>query len=51
VGGGVLGAAGAPVGWVFVAPSDVSCRRFPGGVYIQAGGSGVTGSVTIKYNR
>lgn len=51
VNGAALGASGAPVGWVFVAPNDAACRMFPGGVYIQAGSSGVTGRLTIKYNK
>lgn len=49
VGGAVLGSSGSPVGWVWTAPSDLTCRRFPGGVYIQAGSSGATGSVTVKF--
>lgn len=51
VNGAVLGASGAPVGWLFVAPNDAACRMFPGGVYVQAGSSGVTGRLTIKYNK
>lgn len=51
VGGAVLGSSGSPVGWTWIANSDSTCRRFPGGVYVIAGGAGVTGSLTIKYNR
>ena len=49
VGGGVLGSSGSPAGWTWTAPTDAECRIFPGGVYLQANGSGATGSVIIKY--
>ena len=51
VGGAALGSAGTPTGWSWLANSDATCRRFPGGVYIQSNGAGVTGSLTIKYNK
>lgn len=40
-----------PTSWAFMANNDASCRIFPGGVYIVAGSSGVTGKMTIKFNR
>lgn len=49
VGGGALGAMGAPVGWSWNASRDSECRIFPYGVYLVAGSGGATGSVTIKY--
>lgn len=49
LGGAVLGAIGAPVTWLWNSPIDSGCRAFPYGVYIVAGSSGATGSVTIKY--
>ncbi len=50
VNGGILGATGAPAGWAFTPSNAAGCRLFPGGVYIQAGSSGVTGRLTISYN-
>lgn len=47
--GAALGSGGTKTSWSYVAAGDSYCRRFPGGVYVQAGGAGVTGSVTIKY--
>lgn len=49
VGGGVLGGVGAPVGWGWGVSRDSDCRPFLYGVYLVAGTSGATGSVTIKY--
>lgn len=34
--------------WPFMAPSDGTCRRMPGGISWQAGATGVTGYLTIK---
>jgi len=50
INGATLGSSGSPVGTMWQAPNDSGCRIFPGGVYIQANTSGVTGRITIKYN-
>ena len=46
VGGGALTG-----GWEWHATTDSTCRVFPQGLYIVAGSSGVTGKLTIKYNK
>lgn len=49
-----LGTSGNVVTWFFPTPltsKDDGCRVFPGGVYVQAGSSGVTFRLTIKYNK
>src|ERR1017187_6962746 len=50
INGVALGTGGAAVGTMWQAPNDLGCRMFSGGVYIQAGGVGVTGRITIKFN-
>lgn len=50
INGAALGTLAAGVGTLWTAPNDTGCRMFSGGVYIQAGSSGVTGRVTIKFN-
>lgn len=48
-----LGTSGNVVTWFFtpMTSKDDGCRIFPGGVYVQAGASGVTFRLTIKYNK
>jgi len=49
---GTLGTSGAAASW-FYGPyaNDTFCRWMPNGVYVQAGSSGVTYHMTVKYNR
>ncbi len=49
-----LGSSGSQMTWFFPTPltnSDTGCRMFPGGVYIQAGSTGATFRLTIKFNK
>ena len=51
VAGAALPATGSTAtGLEWHADNDSSCRPFIGGLYIPAGGSGVTGRLLIKYN-
>ena len=50
----VIGTSGTPVLQTFTVggPDDSGCRVFPGGLYIQATGSGTTtlGQLVVKFN-
>ena len=35
--------------WSFTAPSDYVCRWMPEGVYVLAGASGLSGTLTVKF--
>lgn len=51
VAGAALPATGSTAtGFEWHADKDSNCRPFIGGLYIQAGSSGVTGRLVIKYN-
>lgn len=43
----ILGTSGTPTTWIYV-PNNGLCRWFPNGFSIQAGATGVTGSLIIK---
>lgn len=49
VSGGALGSSGNPAGWEWHSSATISCRWFPGGVYIQANATGVTGKLSVSY--